>query len=143
MGTSTQNLTHSDFSLGYQVELGVADHVSEGEDDDSAHDSVTFQEWTQHGDSNNDTDNDSDNSPDSTVKETVPVTRAPKEGLVPYVGSDSEDATTQVTDGEPSAAKPPPPKCCSIIKPIQDCQHCRRPQKAKWQNFHRFNRQKD
>ncbi len=97
MATSTQNLTHSDFSLGYQVELAQENTESEGENDDSEHDATTFKEWTKPGDSDNDADEESDNFPDSTVNETVAETHGKQEGLVPYVVSDSDKVATQET----------------------------------------------
>ncbi len=98
---------HCDFSLGYQVELGHQETESEGEDDDSEHDNISFKEWTKPGDSDNDADEESDNFPDSTVNETVGITCGKQEGLVPYVASDSEEATTQETAAKPDQNSPP------------------------------------
>ncbi len=92
---STQNLTHSDFSLGFQVELTAVQDESEGEEDDSDQNNVTFKEWTQHGDSDNDADEESVDCLESTMTDTVAEVNVNKEGLVPYVASDSEDTVSQ------------------------------------------------
>ncbi len=95
MATSTQNLTHSDFSLGFQVEVTSVQQESEGEDNVSDQNNTSFKEWTKHGNSDNDADEESVDCPDSTVNETVAEVNVNKEGLVPYVASDSEEATSQ------------------------------------------------
>ncbi len=107
MATSTQNLTHSDFSLGYQVELAQEDTESEGENDDSEHDDASFKEWTKPSGSDNDADEESDNFPDSTVNKTVGETCGKQEGLVPYVVSDSDEVATQETAPKPGLQPPP------------------------------------
>ena len=109
VATSTQNLMHSNFSLGYQVELGGEAENSNRNNDDSDESSVTFTEWLQPGDSENDHDDMSDNFPDSTVCDQRPDKTLKKKGLVPYVGSDSEDFTSQETAAKQKVDTPPVP----------------------------------
>ncbi len=86
---------HSDFTLGYQVELDAEADKTEGEDDDSDDPSVTFMEWMKPGDSDDDENKETVKLPDSTVSDTVPAKRLKAEGLVPYVVSDTDDPSSQ------------------------------------------------
>ncbi len=101
-----QNLMHSDFSLGYQIELGAKEEHTEGEDDESDNPSVTFTKWTQPGDSDGDEDDKTETQPDSTVLESVPAKTVKAPGLVPYIASDSEDHTSQESAQLKNAVKP-------------------------------------